>query len=40
MDTPALNTPRGRTRSERLETRASADQKNLIEHEAALQGGR
>ncbi len=38
MTTTALNTPRGRVRSERLETRVTADQKNLIEHAAALQG--
>ena len=38
MATPALNTPRGRVRGERLETRVTADQKSLIEHAAALQG--
>ncbi len=38
MTTTVLNTPRGRVRSERLETRVTADQKNLIEHAAALQG--
>src|SRR6266550_828497 len=30
--------PRGRARAERLETRATAEQKSLIEHAAALQG--
>ena len=30
--------PRGRVRGERLETRVTADQKNLIEHDGALQG--
>ncbi len=34
----ALNTPRARVRNERLETRVTADQKNLIEQAAALQG--
>ncbi|TGU87663.1 DUF1778 domain-containing protein [Mesorhizobium sp. M00.F.Ca.ET.151.01.1.1] len=38
MTSPALNTPRSRVRSERLEARLTADQKNLIEHAAALQG--
>src|SRR5882757_5150019 len=30
--------PRGRARAERLETRVTAEQKNLIERAAALQG--
>lgn len=34
----AARTPSGRTRSERLETRITVDQKRLIEHAAALQG--
>jgi uncharacterized protein (DUF1778 family) len=38
MAEPALNTPRARVRNERLETRVTADQKNLIEQAAALQG--
>jgi uncharacterized protein (DUF1778 family) len=38
MVEPALNTPRARVRNERLETRVTADQKNLIEQAAALQG--
>ncbi|TGT44114.1 DUF1778 domain-containing protein [Mesorhizobium sp. M8A.F.Ca.ET.165.01.1.1] len=38
MTSPALNTPRSRVRSERLEARLTADQKNLIEQAAALQG--
>lgn len=38
MATPALNTPRSRARAERLEARVTAEQKNLIEHAAALQG--
>lgn len=33
-----LNTSHNRVRSERLETRVTADQKSLIEHAAALQG--
>jgi uncharacterized protein (DUF1778 family) len=36
MANPALKPNRGRVRGERLETRVTADQKNLIEH--ALQG--
>src|SRR6266487_2269048 len=31
-------TPRGRAKAERLETRVTAEQKNLIERAAALQG--
>lgn len=38
MTPSALNTSRGRVRDERLETRVTADQKNLIEQAAALQG--
>jgi uncharacterized protein (DUF1778 family) len=38
MPTPALPTPRGRIRAERLETRVTAEQKRLIERAAALQG--
>lgn len=38
MAEPALNTPRTRVRNERLETRVTAEQKNLIEQAAALQG--
>lgn len=38
MAAPALTPPRGRVRGERLETRVTADQKNLIERAAALQG--
>lgn len=38
MAKPAVKTPRDRVRSERLETRVTVDQKNLIEHAAALQG--
>ena len=36
MAEPATNTRR--VRAERLEARVTADQKNLIEHAAALQG--
>ena len=38
MVAPALTPPRGRVRGERLEARVTADQKNLIERAAALQG--
>jgi uncharacterized protein (DUF1778 family) len=38
MTASAMNTPNTRTRSERLETRVTADQKSLIERAAALQG--
>ena len=38
MKNTALKTSRGRTRSERLEARVSAEQKSLIERAAALQG--
>jgi len=38
MAEPALQSPRGRVRGERLETRITLDQKNLIERAAALQG--
>ncbi len=38
MAEPALSTPRTRVRNERLETRVTAEQKNLIEQAAALQG--
>jgi len=34
----AIQSPRGRVRGERLETRVTADQKALIERAAALQG--
>ena len=34
----ATHSPRSRVRGERLETRVTADQKNLIERAAALQG--
>jgi uncharacterized protein (DUF1778 family) len=38
MTAPAMNTLNARIRSERLETRITADQKSLIERAAALQG--
>jgi len=38
MAETALQSPRGRVRGERLETRLTADQKSLIERAAALQG--
>jgi uncharacterized protein (DUF1778 family) len=38
MAEPVLKPVRGRTRSERLEARVTAEQKILIEHAAALQG--
>ena len=38
MKNAATKAPRGRTRSERLETRVTAEQKSLIERAAALQG--
>jgi len=38
MAEPVLKPVRGRTRSERLEARVTTEQKNLIEHAAALQG--
>ena len=38
MTKAAPKTSRGRTRSERLEARVSAEQKSLIERAAALQG--
>jgi uncharacterized protein (DUF1778 family) len=38
MASPALKPNRVRVRGERLETRATADQKSLIETAAALQG--
>ncbi len=38
MANSALKPSRSRVRGERLETRVTADQKNLIEHAAALQG--
>ncbi|WP_180900505.1 type II toxin-antitoxin system TacA family antitoxin [Martelella soudanensis] len=38
MVEPATHNPRSRVRGERLETRVTADQKNLIERAAALQG--
>lgn len=38
MVEPATHSPRSRVRGERLETRVTADQKNLIERAAALQG--
>jgi len=38
MTEPAMRSPRGRVRGERLETRVTADQKSLIERAAALQG--
>lgn len=38
MAKSALKSPRGRTRAQRLETRVTAEQKNLIERAAALQG--
>lgn len=38
MADPAMQSPRGRVRGERLETRVTADQKKLIERAAALQG--
>ncbi|MGF7210239.1 uncharacterized protein (DUF1778 family) [Skermanella aerolata] len=38
MVEPATHSPRRRVRGERLETRVTADQKNLIERAAALQG--
>ena len=38
MTRAASKSKRGRTRSQRLETRITAEQKNLIERAAALQG--
>ncbi|OWJ67554.1 DUF1778 domain-containing protein [Inquilinus limosus] len=38
MTNAATKTSRNRTRSERLEARVTAEQKNLIERAAALQG--
>jgi uncharacterized protein (DUF1778 family) len=38
MAKPALKSPGGRTRAQRLETRVTAEQKMLIERAAALQG--
>ena len=38
MPKPAIKSPRGRTRAQRLEARVTAEQKALIEHAAALQG--
>ena len=38
MAKSAIQSPRGRVRGERLETRVTADQKALIERAAALQG--
>ena len=38
MAEPAMHSPRGRVRGERLETRVTAEQKDLIERAAALQG--
>jgi uncharacterized protein (DUF1778 family) len=38
MNRTATKTKRGRTRAQRLETRVTAEQKNLIERAAALQG--
>ncbi|WP_044563248.1 DUF1778 domain-containing protein [Azospirillum sp. B4] len=38
MVQPAANAPQRRTRSERLEARITAEQKDLIERAAALQG--
>lgn len=38
MANPALTRTRGRVRSERLETRVTSEQKNLIERAAALEG--
>lgn len=38
MVEPATHSLRSRVRGERLETRVTADQKNLIERAAALQG--
>jgi len=38
MVEPATHSSRSRVRGERLETRVTADQKNLIERAAALQG--
>jgi len=38
MANAASRAPRGRARAERLETRVTAEQKNLIERAAALQG--
>ena len=38
MAESAMQSPRGRVRGERLETRVTADQKSLIERAAALQG--
>lgn len=38
MAESAIRSPRGRVRGERLETRVTTDQKNLIERAAALQG--
>jgi uncharacterized protein (DUF1778 family) len=38
MAESAIQSPRGRVRGERLETRVTADQKSLIERAAALQG--
>ncbi len=38
MTDAASRAPRGRARSERLETRVTAEQKTLIERAAALQG--
>ena len=38
MPRPAAKTKQGRARAERLEARVTAEQKNLIERAAALQG--
>jgi uncharacterized protein (DUF1778 family) len=38
MNRTATKTKRGRIRAQRLETRVTAEQKNLIERAAALQG--
>jgi uncharacterized protein (DUF1778 family) len=38
MAKPALKSPRGRRRAQRLETRVTAEQKTLIEQAASLQG--
>src|SRR5579872_7052639 len=38
MANPASKPVRGRTRTQRLETRITAEQKKLIEHAASLQG--
>ena len=38
MDSEASESTRGRTRTERLEARVTAEQKSLIERAAALQG--